>query len=47
MQTATKRVVVKRPLNALSISSNKPNFSVTGTGQRFDVYIIDKEKPMM
>ena len=46
-QTAAKRVVVKRPINALPISSSKPNFSVTGTGQRFDVYIVDKEKPML
>ena len=39
LQTATDRVVVKRPLRAASfVSSRKPSSSVIGSTHRFEVY---------
>ena len=40
MTCATKRVVVKRPRLATKISANfAPSFSITGSSNRFDVYL--------
>ena len=38
LKSGCKRVVVKRPLNALPLCMMQPDFCLEGTGQRFDVY---------
>jgi 16S rRNA (guanine1516-N2)-methyltransferase len=39
---ATQRVVVKRPLLAKPLTDLKPSYSLTGTSNRFDIYLIRK-----
>lgn len=36
---ARQRVVVKRPRLAAALMNKKPDFTVTGTSQRFDIYL--------
>ncbi len=38
---AKKRVVVKRPRLASTISNQKPSFSLEGKSNRFDIYLMD------
>lgn len=40
METAKHRVVVKRPIQAPTISALKPSFSLPGKRNRYDVYIL-------
>ena len=40
LASATKRVVVKRPRLAPHLANLKPNFSLSGSSSRFDVYLL-------
>lgn len=40
LQTATERVVVKRPRLAESVAGLAPSFLLTGQSSRFDIYLI-------
>ncbi len=40
LQKTKKRVVVKRPLLAASLTQQKPSFAVKGKTVRFDVYYL-------
>ena len=40
LQTAKKRVIVKRPIKALPIGNKKPSAALKGKTTRFDIYIV-------
>ena len=40
LETATRRVVVKRPRTAPAISGPEPDYALTGKSSRFDVYLL-------
>ncbi len=40
LQTARRRVVVKRPAKAENLGKKAPNFVVEGTRNRYDVYLV-------
>ncbi len=42
LKVAKKRVVVKRSIQAPTISKLKPNFSLIGKKNRYDIYIVQK-----
>jgi len=42
LKFAKKRVVVKRPINAETLSENKPNTCIKSKKTRYDIYTIEK-----
>ena len=40
IQSSLARVVVKRPVSAQPLCDRKPSSVISGSGQRFDVYVV-------
>ncbi len=45
LQCATKRVVVKRPLQGAAILGEVPSFQIKGVSTRYDIYLVTTQLP--